>query len=181
MYCRERPFLPWQANGFTTVDHIEEGNITLMNPTKYCKDGKKSFNFNKVFGPDSTQAEVYTDMQPLIRSCLDGYNVCIFTYWKIGSGKTLPVSTTADVISLMNHGHKNRAVSSRAMNDRSNCSHSCMIIHFQGKDLALGAALRGCMHLVDLAGSESIENFEVTGDRLKDAHHINKSLAALGY
>ncbi|KAL2941092.1 Kinesin-like protein KIN-14I [Bienertia sinuspersici] len=255
VYCRVRPFLPGQANGFSTVDHFEEGNITLMNPAKYNKEGKKSFNFNKVFGPAATQAEVYSDMQPLVRSCLDGYNVCIFAYGQTGSGKTytmtgpnniteetygvnyralndlfqltaereatfsyevsvqmmeiyneqvrdllatdgsnkkypfflvllffpmLPVSTTTDVINLMNLGHKNRAVSSTAMNDRSSRSHSCMTVHVQGKDLTSGAALRGCMHLVDLAGSERVDKSEVTGDRLKEAQHINKSLAALG-
>lgn len=36
------------------------------------------------------------------------------------------------------------------------------------------------MHLVDLAGSERVDKSEVVGDRLKEAAHINKSLAALG-
>ena len=35
----------------------------------------------------------------------------------------LPVTTTADVITLMNLGFKNRAVCSTAMNDRSSRSH----------------------------------------------------------
>lgn len=40
--------------------------------------------------------------------------------------------------------------------------------------------LRGCLHLVDLAGSERVDRSEATGDRLKEAQHINKSLSALG-
>ena len=57
---------------------------------------------------------------------------------------------------------------------------SCLTVHVQGRDLTSGAVLRGCMHLVDLAGSERVDKSEVTGDRLKEAQHINKSLSALG-
>ncbi|VVA90582.1 unnamed protein product [Arabis nemorensis] len=225
VYCRVRPFLPGQTGDLTTVDHIEDSSIAIATPSKYGKDCRKSFTFNKVFGPSASQEAVFTDTQPLIRSVLDGYNVCIFAYGQTGSGKTftmmgpnelteeslgvnyralsdlfhlskirnssqdginvpeatlVPVSTTSDVIFLMNLGQKNRAVSATAMNDRSSRSHSCLTVHVQGKDLTSGAILRGSMHLVDLAGSERIDKSEVTGDRLKEAQHINKSLSALG-
>ncbi|KAK6239436.1 hypothetical protein QUC31_004905 [Theobroma cacao] len=271
VYCRVRPFLSGQSSYLSTVDHIEEGNITINTPSKYGK-GRKSFTFNKVFGQSATQAEVFSDMQPLIRSVLDGYNVCIFAYGQTGSGKTytmtgprdlteknegvnyralgdlfllaeqrkdtfrydvavqmieiyneqvrdllvtdgsnkrypfsihlvlfptkirnssqtglnvpdanlVPVSSTSDVIDLMNLGHRNRAVGATALNDRSSRSHSCLTVHVQGRDLTSGSILRGCMHLVDLAGSERVDKSEVTGDRLKEAQHINKSLSALG-
>ena len=32
--------------------------------------------------------QIYADTQSLIRSVLDGYNVCIFAYGQTGSGKT---------------------------------------------------------------------------------------------
>ncbi|XP_072151682.1 kinesin-like protein KIN-14P [Setaria viridis] len=260
VYCRVRPFHPGKVSASSSVAGIEDRTITVMVPSKYGKDARKSFTFNRVFGPLATQEEVFTDMQPLVRSVLDGFNVCIFAYGQTGSGKTftmsgpkvlteeglgvnyralndlfsiqeqrkdticyeiavqmieiyneqvrdllqnggnkkleirnssqkglavpdanvVPVTSTADVIDLMNLGQKNRAVCSTAMNDRSSRSHSCLTVHVQGRDLTSGTVLRGCMHLVDLAGSERVDKSEVVGDRLKEAQHINKSLAALG-
>ncbi|TKY61748.1 Kinesin-4 protein [Spatholobus suberectus] len=263
VYCRVRPFFPGQSNHLSAVENIEDGIITINIPSKNGK-GRRSFNFNKVFGPSASQAEVFLDMQPLVRSVLDGYNVCIFAYGQTGSGKTytmtgpkeiteksqgvnyralsdlfliadqrrdtfhydvsvqmieiyneqvrdllvtdgtnkrypftkirsssqkglsvpdaslVHVSSTIDVIELMNLGQRNRAVGATALNDRSSRSHSCLTVHVQGRDLTSGAILRGCMHLVDLAGSERVDKSEATGDRLKEAQHINKSLSALG-
>ncbi|KAM1169683.1 hypothetical protein ACFX19_031966 [Malus domestica] len=239
VYCRVRPFLSGVSNCLSTVDHIEDGNITINTPARHG-NGRKSFSFNKVFGPSATQADVFSDMHPLIRSVLDGYNVCIFAYGQTGSGKTytmsgprelteksqgvnfralgdlfviadqrkdtffydvsvqmieiyneqtglnvpdanlVPVASTSAVIDLMNLGHRNRVVGATALNDRSSRSHSCLTVHVQGRDLTSGAILRGCMHLVDLAGSERVDKSAVTGDRLKEAQHINKSLSALG-
>uniref|UniRef100_A0A1J3IN09 Kinesin-4 n=1 Tax=Noccaea caerulescens TaxID=107243 RepID=A0A1J3IN09_NOCCA len=260
VYCRVRPFLPGQSSFSSTIGNMEDDTITINTASRHGKS-LKSFTFNKVFGPSASQEEVFSDMQPLIRSVLDGYNVCIFAYGQTGSGKThtmsgprdlteksqgvnyralgdlfllaeqrkdtfrydiavqmieiyneqvrdllvidgsnkrleirsssqkglsvpdaslVPVSSTLDVIDVMKVGHKNRAVGSTALNDRSSRSHSCLTVHVQGRDLTSGAVLRGCMHLVDLAGSERVDKSEVTGDRLKEAQHINRSLSALG-
>ncbi|XP_011087452.1 kinesin-like protein KIN-14I [Sesamum indicum] len=260
VYCRIRPFLPGQPTGSSTVEVIDEKTLTVLTPSKYGK-GKKSFTFNRVFGPSASQEEVFSDTQPLIRSVLDGYNVCIFAYGQTGSGKThtmtgpkeltkesigvnyralsdlfliseqrkdsisydvsvqmieiyneqvrdllatdgvnkrleirnnsqngfnvpsanlVPVTSTTEVLNLMNLGMKHRVVGSTAMNDRSSRSHSCLTVHVQGRDLSSGSILRGCMHLVDLAGSERADKTEAVGDRLKEAQHINRSLSALG-
>ena len=32
--------------------------------------------------------QVFSEVQALVLSCLDGYNVCIFAYGQTGSGKT---------------------------------------------------------------------------------------------
>ncbi|KAM7280421.1 hypothetical protein ACFE04_007555 [Oxalis oulophora] len=58
--------------------------------------------------------------------------------------------------------------------------HVVLTVHVRGTELKTGAILRGNLHLVDLAGSERVDRSEVTGDRLREAQHINKSLSALG-
>lgn len=45
---------------------------------------KKTFRFDRLFSPSSTQEEVFQDTLPLITSCVDGYNVCIMAYGQTG-------------------------------------------------------------------------------------------------
>nr|XP_034887940.1 kinesin-like protein KIN-14J isoform X2 [Populus alba] len=263
VYCRIRPFLPGQSKKRTTVEYIgENGELVISNRSKQGKDSHRLFKFNKVFGPAATQEEVFLDTQPLIRSVLDGYNVCIFAYGQTGSGKTYTMSgpnitsqedwgvnyralhdlfqisqhrknsisyevgvqmveiyneqvrdllssdgphkrlgiwsttqpnglavpdasmhavtSTADVLELMNTGLMNRAVGATVLNERSSRSHSVLTVHVYGMDLETGAVLRGNLHLVDLAGSERVDRSEAIGERLREAQHINKSLSALG-
>ncbi|CAI9760358.1 unnamed protein product [Fraxinus pennsylvanica] len=93
VYCRVRPFLSRQSNVQSTVDYIgENGNIMIVNPQKQGKEARRVFTFNKVFGTNVTQQQIYADTQPLIRSVLDGYIVCIFAYGQTGSGKTYTMS-----------------------------------------------------------------------------------------
>ncbi|KAF3580575.1 hypothetical protein DY000_02033797 [Brassica cretica] len=247
VYCRIRPFLKGQNKKETSIEYTgENGELVVANPLKQGKDTHRFFKFNKVFGPSSTQEEVFLDTQPLIRSLLDGYNVCIFAYGQTGSGKTYTMSgpsinseehwgvnyralndlfhltqssqntvmyevgvqmveiyneqvrdllsddgpipdasmhcvrSTDDVLELMNIGLMNRAVGATALNEKSSRSHSVLSVHVRGVDVKTDSELRGSLHLVDLAGSERIDRSEVTGDRLKEAQHINKSLSALG-
>ncbi|PHT97244.1 Kinesin-like protein KIFC1 [Capsicum chinense] len=90
-----------------------------------------------------------------------------------------PVNCARDVIHLMKLGDVNRAVGSTAMNNRSSRSHSVLTVHVHGENTS-GNIIHSCLHLVDLAGSERVDKSEVTGDGLKEAQHINKSLSCLG-
>ncbi|EGD73563.1 carboxy terminal motor kinesin [Salpingoeca rosetta] len=42
----------------------------------------------QVFDRDSTQAQVFEEIEQLVQSSMDGYNVCVFAYGQTGSGKT---------------------------------------------------------------------------------------------
>jgi len=51
-------------------------------------NGWRSFAFDRVWGPSSTQLDVFLEVEALSLSVVDGYNVCIFAYGQTGSGKT---------------------------------------------------------------------------------------------
>jgi hypothetical protein len=53
---------------------------------------RRSFSFDRAFGPDASQAEVYAECGSLIRCVADGYNVCLLAYGQTGSGKTHTMS-----------------------------------------------------------------------------------------
>mmetsp|Transcript_6886 Transcript_6886/g.14939 ORF Transcript_6886/g.14939 Transcript_6886/m.14939 type:complete len:1458 (+) Transcript_6886:192-4565(+) len=48
----------------------------------------KSYAFDKVWGPETGQKDVFHDVEPMASSVIDGYNACIFAYGQTGSGKT---------------------------------------------------------------------------------------------
>ncbi|MEW5311300.1 MAG: hypothetical protein WDW38_003028 [Sanguina aurantia] len=75
-------------------------------------------------------------------------------------------------------GSKNRATAATALNAQSSRSHALVSIKLH---VSRGSSSStSLIHLVDLAGSERIEKSEVTGNALKEAMAINKSLSALG-
>ncbi|KAH9778675.1 kinesin-like protein KIN-14K [Citrus sinensis] len=181
VYCRIRPFLPGQTKKQTTIEYIgENGELIFGNPSKPGKDGQRMFKFNKVFGPDATQvfwilAICFLDLHTLgIMSTSQPNGLAV------PDASMHPVTSTEDVLELMDIGLKNRAIGATALNERSSRSHSVVTVHVRGKDLKTGIPLHGNLHLVDLAGSERVDRSEATGDRLKEAQHINKSLSALG-
>ncbi|KAJ9184835.1 hypothetical protein P3X46_004522 [Hevea brasiliensis] len=91
VYCRIRPAITGKKSNVIYFVG-KDGSLVILDPLKPRKDGRKKFQFNQVFGPTATQDEVYNDTQPLIRSVMDGYNVCIFAYGQTGLGKTYTMS-----------------------------------------------------------------------------------------
>jgi kinesin family member C2/C3 len=103
---RVRPPGTTGDDSFPCVDFGDNGQIGLINP----KDQRQSvYAFDKVFEGPTTQEMVYLETQPLIRSVVDGYNVCIFAYGQTGSGKTHTMSGT-DIAHSSGRGINYRAL-----------------------------------------------------------------------
>jgi len=93
---------------------------------------------------------------------------------------SIPVETEEDVLNAMRRGNSNRSVGVTSMNEHSSRSHSLLSVEVEGENLIAGIKYFGKLHLIDLAGSERLSKTGATGDRLKEAQAINKSLSALG-
>jgi predicted Ser/Thr protein kinase len=59
-----------------------------INKTSSNAITKQSFEFDAIFGPDSTQEDLFKEVYHLVMSALDGYQVSIFAFGQTGSGKT---------------------------------------------------------------------------------------------
>ncbi|KAI4874775.1 hypothetical protein NFI96_025410 [Prochilodus magdalenae] len=87
VFCRVRPICQEEAESdsknMVTFDPDDDAVLYLSNKGKLM-----TFELDKVFPPQATQEEVFQEVQSLVTSCIDGYNVCIFAYGQTGSGKT---------------------------------------------------------------------------------------------
>lgn len=81
---------------------------------------------------------------------------------------------------LWSDARRNRTTFSNNVNEHSSRSHLVISVYARGENKATGVQSFGKLHLVDLAGSERLSRTNATGDRLKEAQNINKSLSSLG-
>eukprot|EP00854_Cymbomonas_tetramitiformis_P000460 gene460-839_t len=195
------------------------------------KEVLRRFHFDRIYPPESTQAEVFQDAAPVVTSVLDGYNTCILAYGQTGTGKTYTIWGSASGDSRGVNARTLEALFSRAEERQQEVEYSfhvsmlevyneqlrdllprddkpCKLEVRQGNGEVQGlqevGPLQGGMEevprismvqeayslkgertsaklwLVDLAGSERLSRTEASGQRLKEAQHINKSLSALG-
>ncbi|XP_024603229.1 kinesin-like protein KIFC3 isoform X5 [Neophocaena asiaeorientalis asiaeorientalis] len=89
-----------EATNAVTFDPDDDSIIHLLHKGKPV-----SFELDKVFSPKASQQDVFQEVQALITSCIDGFNVCIFAYGQTGAGKTYTMEGT-----LENPGINQRAL-----------------------------------------------------------------------
>uniref|UniRef100_H9GCV1 Kinesin-like protein n=1 Tax=Anolis carolinensis TaxID=28377 RepID=H9GCV1_ANOCA len=80
-----------EAANAVTFDPDDDAILHLMHKGKAV-----SFELDKVFPPEATQEDVFREVQALITSCIDGYNICIFAYGQTGAGKTYTMEGTRE-------------------------------------------------------------------------------------
>jgi DNA-binding NtrC family response regulator len=84
VFCRIRPTNPKElASGAYTCVKYGEQNIEVK-----TEEGENKFNFDQIFGMDSTQLQVFNHIAgSLILDVLSGYNATILAYGQSGTGK----------------------------------------------------------------------------------------------
>ncbi|GAA5889656.1 hypothetical protein JCM5296_002423 [Sporobolomyces johnsonii] len=101
----------------------------------------------------------------------------------VGGLKEVRVHSTEEAQAVLSRGQANRRVFSTLANRVSSRSHSIFTIKVVRTPLSSSSGLAEStarFSIVDLAGSERVVNSGTTGERLKEAGNINKSLMVLG-
>lgn len=91
VFCRVRPFVNCynyneqnSSSIVTSIEPVVGETLTVMTE----RGTEKRFEFDAVFGPESTQKDVFAETSALVESVIDGYNVCILSFGMTSSGKT---------------------------------------------------------------------------------------------
>ncbi|BFZ65415.1 hypothetical protein YB2330_006581 [Saitoella coloradoensis] len=65
---------------------------------------RKSYTFDHVFPPPTTQSQIYTFLAPGIEAFVQGYNVSILAYGQSGAGKSYTMGTSSESLSSEDMG-----------------------------------------------------------------------------
>jgi kinesin family protein C2/C3 len=90
VYCRLRP-RPAGEKAF--VEPVDDITLKVTDPVM---ETSADYEFDLVMPEQTAQKDVFAEVQPLVTSVLDGYNVCVFAYGQTGSGKTHTMEGSAN-------------------------------------------------------------------------------------
>ncbi|KAF1765747.1 hypothetical protein GCK72_005700 [Caenorhabditis remanei] len=255
VFYRIRPQLASESDSQKPVVVIDDMDNGVVHVSNSSGSRKTSAGADKVIPTDFSQDQIFNEVSPIITSCIDGYNVCIFAYGHTGSGKTytmdgpvempginqraimqlfetakertgdikydikvammeiynekirdllntsntnlairqteegkssipgleeVTVNSAQEVTETLARGRKNKSVAATEANVESSRSHVIVRVLVSATNLITKVTTVGRLNLVDLAGSERVSQTNATGQLLKEAQAINKSLSELG-
>lgn len=82
VFARVRPLSESEKVEGSCVEFTGENTIALTAGSE-----AKQFEFDRVYAPQATQADVFRDVAPFVQSAVDGYNICVFAYGQTGAGQ----------------------------------------------------------------------------------------------
>lgn len=86
VFCRARPL--FEDEGPSVVEFPDYSTIRVHTGDDNLSNPKKDYEFDSVYGPHVSQADLFNDVQQFVQSAFDGHNVSILAYGQTGSGKT---------------------------------------------------------------------------------------------
>lgn len=94
VFYRIRPQLSFESDNLKPVVMIDEMDNGIVHVSNSSGTRKTSAGADKVIPTNFSQEQIFKEVSPIITSCIDGYNVCIFAYGHTGSGKTYTMEVT---------------------------------------------------------------------------------------
>ena len=108
VFARTRPMLAGEDEpskvDYLDLEDIDGGKeMVIHGPKQLTATGKEriekhNYAFDRIFGPNTANGQVFDDCRDLIQSVVDGYNVSILSYGQTGSGKTFGMSGPDGII-----------------------------------------------------------------------------------
>ncbi|KAF1791198.1 Kinesin-like protein [Phytophthora cactorum] len=168
-----------------------------------------TFKFDKIYSQFDSQEFVFQDVSDFIQSAVNGYNVCIFAHSQAVSGKTHTMQRSGAKFSLIvtsyeiNNGAIRDLLTVKSDSDVKHCIRTDYrdrnyVEGLNEVDIDFDRAAKQVDEIMNLtarnrsvdridmnahsprvAASERLSRSNATGDRLKEAQAINKSLSAL--
>ena len=92
VYVRVKPL----TNGLASpVSCLSDKALTLTVPKALLRSDNQTkeytYDFEHIYNHKTTQEQMFKELEPLMTSVSDGYNVCILAYGPTGSGKTFTI------------------------------------------------------------------------------------------